>query len=250
MAVSSSCSQLSINLVCPSIRHQPRPSKFATKTKSRGSSKDHKQNYCKMGKTDAKKAHAAGSSSSKHTLGAGLKRSRDSGAKASTKTTSRKNQSSKEQLTSKNGKKTGLDEIDDLFAAKKTADKAQRIQDEKDEKERKKRRRERRAEEAALALGGSVAAAASAGASTASAAPSHLRSKAKSVSSLSYTRDDAVALGKGEWVNDGLGGIFDAEGFTGRKQEGTGKIYKAHLFNKKGFGTTPDCPFDCDCCFI
>ena len=119
-----------------------------------------------------------------------------------------------------------------------------------DKKERKKRRRERRAEEAAMALGGSVAAAASAGESTSAAAPSHLRTKAKSVSSLSYTRDDAVALGKGEWVNDGLGGIFDSEGYTGRKQEGTGKIYKAHLFNKKGFGTTPDCPFDCDCCYI
>lgn len=203
-----------------------------------------------MGKTDAKKAHAAASSSSKHTVGAGMKRPRDSGPKNGMKMTRTKDQSSKDQPTSKNCKKTGLDEIDDLFAAKKTADKAQHIQDEKDEKERKKRRRERRAEEAALALGGSVAAAASAGGSTASAAPSHLRSKAKSVSSLSYTRDDAVALDKGEWVNDGLGGIFDSEGFTGRKQEGTGKIYKAHLFNKKGFGTTPDCPFDCDCCYI
>lgn len=207
-----------------------------------------------MGKTDAKKPHSAGNSSSKHTVGAGMKRPRDGGTKSSTKmSTKRRDQSSKEQQpSSKNDKKkkTGLDEIDDLFAAKKTADKAQRIQDEKDEKERKKRRRERRAEEAALALGGSVAAAASAGESTSAAAPSHLRSKAKSVSSLSYTRDDAVALGKGEWVNDGLGGIFDNEGYTGRRQEGTGKIYKAHLFNKKGFGTTPDCPFDCDCCYI
>ena len=211
-----------------------------------------------MGKADAKKPHSAGNSSgSKHAVGAGMKRPRDGAAKNSTKmsTKSRRDQSSKEQQpSSKNDdekkKKTGLDEIDDLFAAKKTADKAQRIQDEKDEKERKKRRRERRAEEAAMALGGSVAAAASAGESTSAAAPSHLRTKAKSVSSLSYTRDDAVALGKGEWVNDGLGGIFDSEGYTGRKQEGTGKIYKAHLFNKKGFGTTPDCPFDCDCCYI
>ena len=206
-----------------------------------------------MGKTDSKKPHSAATNGSKHYVSSGTKRPRDGDTKSRTKmTTGRKDQSSKEPQhpTSKNAKKTGLDEIDDLFAAKKTAVKAQRIQDEKDEKERKKRRRERRAEEAALALGGSVAAAASAGASTASAAPSHLRSKAKSVSSLSYTRDDAVALDKGEWVNDGLGGIFDSEGYTGRKQEGTGKIYKAHLFNKKGFGTTPDCPFDCDCCYI
>jgi len=53
------------------------------------------------------------------------------------------------------------------------------------------------------------------------------------------------------WASDGLGGVFNAEGYTGRKESNSGyKIYKAHLFNKKGFGNTKDCPFDCQCCFI
>ena len=205
-----------------------------------------------MGKADAKKPHSA-AKSSKHDGSIGKKRPRDADKKPSTSSNSSKEQSSRRQSSKEHSsgkKKTGLDEIDDLFAAKKTADKEHRIQEEKDEKERKKRRRERRAEEAAMALGGSVAAAATAGASTSAAAPAHLRAKAKSVSSLSYTRDDAAGLTSGEWANDGLGGIFDSEGYTGRKVEGSMKIYKAHLFNKKGFGTTKDCPFDCDCCYI
>lgn len=143
--------------------------------------------------------------------------------------------------------KSGLDLIDDLFAAKRTADKQQKIQDEKDEKERKRRRRERRAEAAEAAAASSAGPGSS---SSAAAAPSHLRAKAKSMSSLSYARDDAAGLKGGEWANDGLGGIFDAEGYTGRKADGGMKIYKAHLFNKEGFGTTKDCPFDCDCCYI
>jgi len=220
-----------------------------------------------MGKAEAKKPHSA-ATSSKHVAGAGKKRPRDVDKKPTPKkmtgTNSDKEQSSRKQCTSsssskeqsaKKKKTTGLDEIDDLFAAKKSADREQRVQDERDERERKKRRRERRAEEAAMALGGSVAAAAmaaggGAGASTAAAAPSHLRSRAKAASSLSYTRDDAATLASGEWSNDGLGGIFDAEGYTGRKVDGSMKVYKAHLFNKKGFGTTKDCPFDCDCCYI
>ena len=206
-----------------------------------------------MGKTDAKKSHSA-AKSSEHEGSVGKKRPRDADKKQSTKATSKeqssRKQSSKEHSSTCSKKKTGLDEIDDLFAAKKSADKDHRVQEKKDEKERKKRRRERRAEEAAMALGGSVAAAATAGASTSAAAPSHLRSKAKSASSLSYTRDDATGLSGGEWANDGLGGIFDSEGYTGRKVEGSMKVYKAHLFNKKGFGTTKDCPFDCDCCYI
>eukprot|EP00562_Extubocellulus_spinifer_P010113 CAMPEP_0178510484 /NCGR_PEP_ID=MMETSP0696-20121128/21855_1 /TAXON_ID=265572 /ORGANISM="Extubocellulus spinifer, Strain CCMP396" /LENGTH=175 /DNA_ID=CAMNT_0020140197 /DNA_START=80 /DNA_END=608 /DNA_ORIENTATION=- len=126
--------------------------------------------------------------------------------------------------------KGGLDLIDDLFAAKRTADKQQKIQDEKDEKERKRRRRERRGSGG----GGAIPPA----------------RKGKSMSSLSYTRDDAGGLKGGEWANDGMGGIFDSEGYTGRKADGGMKIYKAHLFNKEGFGTTKDCPFDCDCCYI
>ncbi len=64
-------------------------------------------------------------------------------------------------------------------------------------------------------------------------------------------RSDLERLQSGEWVDDGLGGKFNSEGFTGRRDEHSGfKVYKAHLFNKKGFGTTSQCPFDCDCCYI
>ena len=72
------------------------------------------------------------------------------------------------------------------------------------------------------------------------------------------------------WKDDGLGGVHDTSGFTNRVlrgKDGAGgeisgggggggggglKIYKAHLIperDKKGAGTTPQCPFDCDCCF-
>jgi hypothetical protein len=64
-------------------------------------------------------------------------------------------------------------------------------------------------------------------------------------------RSDLERLQSGEWVDDGLGGKFNSEGFTGRREEQTGfKVYKAHVLNKKGFGTTSQCPFDCDCCYI
>ena len=66
-----------------------------------------------------------------------------------------------------------------------------------------------------------------------------------------YDREDATSLQKSQWASDGLGGVFNSEGFTGRRDGSSGyKIYKAHLFNKKGFGNTKDCPFDCQCCFI
>lgn len=51
------------------------------------------------------------------------------------------------------------------------------------------------------------------------------------------------------WVADGLGGKFNGEGWTGRVQEGQ-RVFKAHTFNKPNFGESPECPFDCDCCFI
>ena len=54
---------------------------------------------------------------------------------------------------------------------------------------------------------------------------------------------------QGEWTDDGLGGKFNAEGFTGRVEDGC-KIFKAHVLNKPNFGYSKDCPFDCDCCFI
>jgi len=51
------------------------------------------------------------------------------------------------------------------------------------------------------------------------------------------------------WTDDGLGGKFNAEGYTGRMQDGC-RIFKAHVLNKASSGNTKDCPFDCDCCFI
>jgi len=52
-----------------------------------------------------------------------------------------------------------------------------------------------------------------------------------------------------DWVDDGLGGKFNAEGYTGRVEDGV-KIYKTHRLQSTKSGTTKDCPFDCDCCFI
>jgi Eukaryotic protein of unknown function (DUF1764) len=54
---------------------------------------------------------------------------------------------------------------------------------------------------------------------------------------------------KGEWVDDGLGGKYNGEGFTGRIEDGV-KIFKAHVLRKKNAGQTDRCPFDCDCCYI
>lgn len=53
----------------------------------------------------------------------------------------------------------------------------------------------------------------------------------------------------GEWVDDGLGGVYNTEGFTGRVEEGV-KVFKAHVLNKPNSGQSAQCPFDCDCCFI
>ena len=52
-----------------------------------------------------------------------------------------------------------------------------------------------------------------------------------------------------EWVDDGLGGKYNTEGYTGRVEDGI-KIFKAHILNKKQSGQTQLCPFECDCCFI
>ena len=52
-----------------------------------------------------------------------------------------------------------------------------------------------------------------------------------------------------DWVDDGLGGKFNSEGFTGRVEDGV-KIFKAHILYKNDSGQTKDCPFDCKCCFI
>ena len=52
-----------------------------------------------------------------------------------------------------------------------------------------------------------------------------------------------------DWVDDGLGGVYNSEGFTGRVEDGV-KIFKAHILRKENSGNTDQCPFDCDCCYI
>eukprot|EP00587_Corethron_hystrix_P010659 CAMPEP_0113301306 /NCGR_PEP_ID=MMETSP0010_2-20120614/2589_1 /TAXON_ID=216773 ORGANISM="Corethron hystrix, Strain 308" /NCGR_SAMPLE_ID=MMETSP0010_2 /ASSEMBLY_ACC=CAM_ASM_000155 /LENGTH=140 /DNA_ID=CAMNT_0000154905 /DNA_START=64 /DNA_END=486 /DNA_ORIENTATION=- /assembly_acc=CAM_ASM_000155 len=63
-------------------------------------------------------------------------------------------------------------------------------------------------------------------------------------------RSSLQSMRHGEFVDDGLGGVYDKEGYTGRTTDDGMKIFKAHLFNKESFGSKKDCPFDCDCCFI
>jgi hypothetical protein len=161
----------------------------------------------------------------------------------------------------------GLDEIDSLFAQKKQSDKElqQQITHEKEQakiarKKRKQARLEEEADEMAL-RGGSSSLSASAGeknsgtASSSASAPQSLHSKAVKLGKLSYTRSDLDELNnndserKDKWASDGLGGIFNGEGYTGRKDDGH-RIFKAHLMNREGSGQSADCPFDCDCCFI
>jgi Eukaryotic protein of unknown function (DUF1764) len=51
------------------------------------------------------------------------------------------------------------------------------------------------------------------------------------------------------WVDDGLGGKYNSEGYTGRVEDGV-KIFKAHILSKPNAGQSPQCPFDCTCCYI
>lgn len=57
------------------------------------------------------------------------------------------------------------------------------------------------------------------------------------------------SLNGSEWVDDGLGGKYNSEGFTGRVEDGV-KVFKAHILRKPNAGQTDQCPFDCDCCYI
>mmetsp|Transcript_26524 Transcript_26524/g.37385 ORF Transcript_26524/g.37385 Transcript_26524/m.37385 type:complete len:152 (+) Transcript_26524:211-666(+) len=116
-------------------------------------------------------------------------------------------------------KTTGLDEIDALFEDKKTIKKRKQQEEQEavreEEAERKRQKQEQNDKK----------------------------------SKLQYNRHDILQMSDREWVDDGLGGKFNSEGFTGRKHDGV-KVFKAHLFNKPNFGDTKDCPFDCDCCYI
>eukprot|EP00746_Dinoflagellata_sp_MGD_P168451 gnl/MRDRNA2_/MRDRNA2_99935_c0_seq1.p1 gnl/MRDRNA2_/MRDRNA2_99935_c0~~gnl/MRDRNA2_/MRDRNA2_99935_c0_seq1.p1 ORF type:complete len:189 (-),score=66.82 gnl/MRDRNA2_/MRDRNA2_99935_c0_seq1:150-716(-) len=52
-----------------------------------------------------------------------------------------------------------------------------------------------------------------------------------------------------QWVDDGLGGVYNSEGWTGRRTDDNFRIFKAHLLKVGSGGGTPQCPFDCQCCF-
>jgi hypothetical protein len=53
-----------------------------------------------------------------------------------------------------------------------------------------------------------------------------------------------------EWMDDGLGGVYNAEGYTGRVVDGV-KVFKMHVLRQNAnAGQSSDCPFDCNCCFI
>lgn len=165
----------------------------------------------------------------------------------------------------------GIDEIDSLFAKKKETNKEiqQQLSKEKEiakiERQRRKQARlDEEADDYTLRGGSSSSTAAvstmgSGGKKKGgdAIAPSSLHAKATKLSSLSYTRSDLDQLNdsqkrecKDKWAKDGLGGIFNGEGYTGRRDDGGHRVFKAHLMNKETAGETPDCPFDCDCCFI
>lgn len=109
----------------------------------------------------------------------------------------------------KDTKKRGWDEIESLFDTKKAKTK----QDQKDED---------------------------------AAASKRKKNKKKTIGKPA---PDCTRKETSEWVDDGLGGRYNGEGFTGRVQDGV-KVFKAHLLSKPNAGNTPECPFDCDCCFI
>lgn len=157
----------------------------------------------------------------------------------------------------------GLDEIDSLFADKKRSRKdlqEQIVKEEEMAKRERTRRNKARLDEEAddVALRGASATCVAVGSRKGdAAAPASLYARARTLPSLTYTRADAEQLrtpknaeGKGAWAADGLGGVFNGEGFTGRRDDAGHRVFKAHLMNEKGFGNTPDCPFDCNCCFI
>lgn len=104
----------------------------------------------------------------------------------------------------------GLDEIDTLFAAKKKQ--KQEIADTKAAAQKQKRKQ-------------------------------HHNNKS------SATQQPRTATSSTDWVNDGLGGKYNSEGYTGRVEDGV-KVFKTHLLQSTKSGSTKDCPFDCDCCFI
>ena len=54
-----------------------------------------------------------------------------------------------------------------------------------------------------------------------------------------------LLLRSGDWTDDGLGGIYNKDGWTGRRTESDQlRIFKAHLIQVGQGGGTPLCPFE------
>ena len=136
---------------------------------------------------------------------------------AATSTQSKKRKNTDSGENEKQRKKSGIDEFDALFSEKKKLDRQTKEDEAKKEAARK--------------------------------AAKKARYKNELMSSSSSTKNQTSDKGGCEWVDDGLGGKYNKEGFTGRVEDGV-KIFKRHILNKPGAGFTKDCPFDCSCCFI
>ena len=136
---------------------------------------------------------------------------------AATSTQSKKRNSAGSNENGKERKKGGIDEFDALFSEKKKLDRQTKEDEAKKEAARK--------------------------------AAKKARYKNELTSSSSSSKNWSTDAGGCEWVDDGLGGKYNKEGFTGRVEDGV-KIFKRHILNKEGAGYTKDCPFDCNCCFI
>jgi len=127
--------------------------------------------------------------------------------------TAKKEEGSTKETSSK---KRGWNEIEDLFDTKKKNDKAAAKQEETKRRERKAQHRKKQ--------------------------------NARELQADEFAAQKRATDTK-TWVDDGLGGKFNAEGYTGRVEDGV-KIFKAHVLSKPDAGNTPQCPFDCDCCYI
>ena len=115
-------------------------------------------------------------------------------------------------------KKRGWNEIESMFESKKEGKKSALAVQEQQAKEKKQQRKE----------------------------------KYKHKQLQEETADEFASRCRGEkatWVDDGLGGKFNGEGYTGRVEDGV-RVFKGHVLDKPDAGTTNQCPFDCDCCFI
>ena len=79
------------------------------------------------------------------------------------------------------------------------------------------------------------------------------RTKGDKGSRALKANESLAAMQSEDWRDDGLGGVFNKDGWTGRRNKEGMRIFKTHLLMRqnevftKGGGK---CPFDCNCCFI